>query len=453
MTRLIAYRNSSPLVVTRNVLSNRRKFLSGAGATLLAACGLRPKLAIAATEIIVTNPPFNAVPNSNQDNSPMFQSALDYISKCGGGVLQVPGGTYLFHSPLKYSGSSLTILGSGQEVSVVVVQHSGTGLTVNLADATCCLTLKDIGITPMPGGQTWSAGAIACIVPGQQGDTTNFLAEDVDFGVAFGEFGQQYSAYYQVIELSNTKSARISNCNAHANLLTGGIFLNLYGGCCDTRVMGCSIDAYAWGVVVSAYSVGLHITDTVFIGGTAVQTGARAYNGRVNLAGLYISGCEFNCKSTVLSLYQVNSGCISDSDIYGPQVATANIACKLIGCEKLTLHQLEFGGQFVGKAAEIGIFATSSTTGPTLACRIDDCSFENTGIAIVYDVATTSCFATAIAMYQAGLGALVNTPIVWSNAVQQVFVDNSGNTSNDVSWLTSTANIPAASTGRIVYEH
>jgi len=431
---------------------SRRSLLSGGAATLLTEIALEPKRAFAATRVDVTSAPFNANPNSGQDSSSAFQAALNFLSEAGGGALIIPGGTYYFSNPLTYSGRSLTILGDGQEVSICVIRHLGTGLTVKLADSTCCLTVRDIGITPMPGTARWTAGGIACIVAGAKGKWQNCLIEDCDFGVPFGNFGEQYSSFYQALVLNNTTRARISNCNGHGNLLPGGIFLELQDGCNGTRVDGCSIDGYAWGLVVSAYSVGLHLNDTVFIGGTAVQTGAQPFNGPVNLLGFYITGCEFNCNNTVLILNQVTDGWISDTDLDGPQGGGSAIACMLQGCHQLTMHNLLFNGGFNGATNQIGVYATSSTNSPTGQCRLDSCRFENTGTAVVFDKGTQEFFCTDIAMYQSGLSALVNTPINWGNTTQQVYIDNSGNSSNDVNWLTSTSSLPAASTGRMAYE-
>jgi len=304
----------------------------------------------------------------------------------------------------------------------------------------------------MPGGDTWTAGAIACIVSGAQGSWQNCLIEDVDFGVPFGNFGEQYSSFYKVVTLQNTARARISNCNAHGNLYAGGIFLDLQGGCNHTRIDGCNIDGYVWGFVVSAYSQGLHIIDTVFIGGTALQTGVEPFNGNINLLGLYISGCELNCNGSVLSLYQVQKGWIGDTDIYGPRVGIGTVACELLGSQLLTMHNLSFGGFFSGGADQVGIFATSSANAPSGACKVSNCQFENTGTAVFFDKGTFNFVCSDLAMYQAGTSALVNTPIPWGTATQQVYVDNSGNTTNDVSWLTTTSSIPAASTGRMAYE-
>jgi hypothetical protein len=116
------------------------------------------------------------------------------------------------------------------------------------------------------------------------------------------------------------------------------------------------------------------------------------------------------------------------------------------------MHNLLFGGLFAGSTNQIGVFATSSANQPTGACQLDNCQFENTTTAIVFDKGTFNFIATDVAMYKPGNGALVSAPINWGPVVQQVYVDNSGNSSNDVNWFTTTANLPAATTGRMSFE-
>jgi len=433
---------------------DRRNLLGSSVAVAASALILSTQFARAATTVSVTDPPFNASPNTSQDSSPAFQAALNYISNAGTGTLKIPPGIYCLSSPLTYSGGSLTIEGCGQGVTVIVMQHQGTGLTVNLNYSGCNLTARDFTIAPMPGQAVLAAAAIACLLPQQPAGWQNCTIEGIDFGGSLSLSGQQSTGFSNAIILQNTWRAHIANCTGYGNLLTGGVFISMQGECIDTRIIDCSVNSYAYFTTVSSYSEGLHIIDTSFTGGTALHTGSTSYNDNtnVNLLGLYISGCKFDCSNRVLSLYQVNSGWIYDSYLIGPQPGGGNIATELSGCVRLQMHNLLFNGQFPGTSDQIAIFATSSTQNATASCLSADCQFENTGTAIVLDLNTDAFIATGVAMYQYGASALVDGSVTLNNVTQTVQVDNSGNTTNNVSWLKSIGNLPKASTTRMGYE-
>lgn len=432
----------------------RRAVLQGLTAAPLSALVLRPGVTSAATTIRVSASGTKVHANVPEDSSAVFQAALNALSSAGGGLLEVAAGVFYLGSPLTYTGGSLTVVGCGQEVSIFVLAHAGTGLTVNFPNPTCCLTVRDIGITPMPGGGVLSAGAIACLLAYQQAGWPNCLIEDVDFGVTVESLGEQNSAYINAIVLQNVWRARIINCNGSANLLQGGTFISFQGECIDSRVIGCTIKGYGLGIIVSSYSEGLHITDASFSGGTVIQTGLTSYNNNtnVNLLGLYISGCQFICSGTTLSLYQVSSGWIQDSYLNGPQPGAEFAAVELMGCGRLKMHNLVFSGQFPGMQNQVGVFATSSARCPTFACQINDCQFENTGTAIVLNQNTCNCYVTNISMYQPGDTALITGPVNLGGGIQQVFLDNSGNTSNTIDCLATSSSPSKATTAYMGYE-
>ncbi len=235
------------------------------------------------------------------------------------------------------------------------------------------------------------------------------------------------------------------------------------GLCVDCRVVGCSIDGYAAGIAVNSYSEGLHLIDSVFICGTAITTGTSDYGGSgggINLLGLYVQGCELNCTNTVLMLYQVNSAWISDTDLYGPRQAnqqasgTANtIACLLQGTGRVQISHCLFGGFFntSNPSNQVAIATAASTAQGAYAVSINDCQFENTTTAVQIGAGSFNITAGASRMFQPGDGALVNTPITYGSVTQQVVLDNSGNTSNDVTWF-STTNGTNRTSYRVLYE-
>jgi hypothetical protein len=75
--------------------------------------------------------------------------------------------------------------------------------------------------------------------------------------------------------------------------------------------------------------------------------------------------------------------------------------------------------------------------------------FENTTTAIYFGTGAQANTASNVGLLLYGTGALVNGLAAYGPQQQQVFVDASGNTTNNASWLT-TANTVSAVTGRRV---
>ena len=426
---------------------SRRQVLMGAsaaGVSIIAA----PTLASASAIIVnVTSPPYNANPSSS-DNTAAFQSALNAIANANGGVLQIPPGSYNLLSGLTYSGnSSVSIIGYGQELSVLVVNHTSTAIAISLSANNNCATIRDLGFVPLQSGGN-AGTAIAVTVPSAASAWQNCLIEDVDFGVAY----PNYTSFGTAVNLTNVFQSKVRNVNCHANV-AGGTFVALNGRCIDNRVLDCNCDGYAIGVSVGAYSEGLHLTDCTLICGTAITTGASNYSSGINLLGLYVSGCEFNCTGVVMNLYQVNSAWISDTDIYGPKVATGSVTCSLQGSERVEISDCLFGGFFNTSQPtnQIGISTSSSSGAVTGSTIVDNCEFENLTTAIQLGSGTANFTASGIRMLAAGDGTLVNNPITYGSQMQQVVVDNSGNTTNNVSWFT-TSTAAKTTSSRVTYE-
>ncbi len=418
----------------------RRAFVAFGAATV--ALAAKPGLAAALSNVIdVTVPPYNASPNL-PDNTSNFQLALNNLAALGGGVLIVPPGYYALQGGLTYAAAngSLTIMGHGSELSVLMIRHSSTALDVafgNKGDSQS-LVVKDIGFSPAPA--SGHAGtAIALSLPNVESAWPSCHIENVDFGTQ----SPGYTVFTTALNLANVWRSSIVNCTAHGNGQMGGIFLALQGRCIDNRVDRCNIDSYEYGIAVGSYSEGLHITNTVFIGGTAVWTGKSAYNGAINLLGLFISGCELNCTNTVLSLYQVNQGWISETDLNGPHPSGGSVGCVLTGCTRLKFSERHFLGclNVQSPTMQIGISAASSAATSTCAISVDNCEFENTLVGILLGANTTNFTGLGVRMLAPGNAALVSTPQTYGNLMQQPLVDNSGNTTNLVQWL-GTVNVP-----------
>ena len=428
--------------------SRRAAVRSGAAALGVLMTGVPARAA--ANVIDVTAPPYNASPLL-ADNTSNFQSALDALLQLGGGVLQVPPGYYVLLGQLDFtaSGGSLTVMGYGSELSILVIRHSGTALNVVFKSPgdSESLIVKDLGFSPVPN--TGAAGtAVALTLPNVQSAWPSCRFENVDFGVQY----PSYTVFAEALALSNVWRSAILNCTAHSNARLGGSFLALHGQCVDNQVEGCRIDGYQTGISVHGYSEGLHLLNTVFIGGAALTTGASDYRNGINLLGLYVSGCELNCQDTVLSLYQVNSAWISDTHLNGPRAANGSVACALTGSGRIKISNCQFNGSFdtAAPSNQVGIAAASSTQVATYAITVDDCEFENTLVAVSLGPGTENFTALGLRMLASGDRALVDTPITYNTFKQQPLVDQSGSSTNVVQWLT-TANASHTSSRRTVF--
>ena len=419
------------------------------GSTFAAASLLMiPGLAQAAGIIDVTAAPYGASP-SKTDNTAAFQAALNTIGGNGGGRLYVPGGNYVLASPLTYSGGSLTILGDGQDNTVLINTHSGTVLTANLGSQSNCLTVKELGFSPCSGGV--AQGAISVVIPAGPSGWQNAVIEEVCIGVPYATNGAQYTSYANAILLTNTNRARISNVNVHANNITGGMAVALSGTCYDTRVLGCTLEGYSYGVAVTSYCEGLHLANNVIICGTAVHTGTVNFNTgafAINLLELLMSDCEINTQMECMYLYQVKNAQITNCHFTGPGNANGGAAIDMRGCTESLISSSTFCNSWgPGGIAMLGILLNPSSRIPTATCHITNVEFENTTVGIYLGAGAQSNTADNVQLLAQGAGALVNGTMVVGGQLQQVYIDASGNTTNNVAWLTS-ANTASAVVGR-----
>jgi hypothetical protein len=101
----------------------------------------------------------------------------------------------------------------------------------------------------------------------------------------------------------------------------------------------------------------------------------------------------------------------------------------------------------------IAVVMNPSSLRPTVACNIDACSFENVAYGIVFGPNAEFNTAENLEFFLFGLGALVDGQHVFGSTAQLVYVDNSGNTTNNASWLTSTNTRSVAFTKRSNSQH
>jgi len=414
---------------------------------------MKPALALAGGGTIdVTAAPFGASPGK-ADNSAAFQAALNAIAGNGGGRLYVPNGQYSLASPLTYTGGSLTVVGDGQDSSVLINTHSGTVLTVNFGDTSKCLTVRELGFSPCSSsGGSSAQGAIALTLPAQPSGWENVLIENVCIGVPYAANGAMYSSYNAAISLTNTTRARISNVNVHANGVEGGTAIALSGTCFDTRVLGCTLEGYSCGVATLSYCEGLHLSNNVIICDTAVSTGTANYNPgsiAINLLELLMDDCEINTNSECLYLYQVKNAQITNCHFTGPKVPSGAMvaAIDMRGCTESLVENCTFDGAWSpGGTSTIGVAFNPSSVIPTTSCHVSGLQFENTLVGVYFGAGATANTANDVQVMTSGCGGLVNGVGAYG---QSAFVDVSGNTTNNATWLT-TANTASAVTGRRV---
>ena len=447
-----------------NVNPTRRDALRLGASALGAAVLLRAGAARASPRLIdVTNWSTNTALNANPqspDNGPAFNAALAYLDSLGGGELTVPPGDYVFTTPVALSSkcSSITVSGSGSALSVFIIRHAKTAFTFaySYTGVLQQVVFRNVGLSPASGGAT---GGIALDVnfPYPNGGTSGWQAaiiENVDFGVQT----PNYSSFSTAIALNNTFRAYVHNCNTHSAQGNLGTFASLNGLCIDCRFTNCSMDGVAVGFSVNSYCEGLHIVDCVIIGGIGLQTGTTSYSGDgkttpfINLLALYISGCEFNCAITALSLFQVNQGWITSSHFGGAGGGYAT-TCYLLGCCLVQMSECEITGAGYGANTQ-GIYVGPTEGGSwnSASNQFDDCQFCNLVTGINLTAGSTDNTGQGMRMVAPGGSALIGAPIAYSNVTLQAVIDNSGNMTNEIQHIASTT-APRHFTNRFLYLH
>ena len=446
------------------VSPSRRGLLRLGAAALGTAVLLHAGAALASARLIdVTNwsanPSLNASTQS-PDNGPAFNAALAYLDALGGGELTVPPGDYVFTTPVALSSkcSSISITGSGSALSVFIIRHARTAFSFaySYAGDLQQVVFRNVGLSPSPGGSTGGT-ALDITFPLPNGRSSGWQAaivENVDFGVQT----PGYSSFGTAISLTNNFRAYVHNCNMHAASGNAGTFAALNGLCIDCRFTNCSMDGVAVGFSVNSYCEGLHIVDCVVIGGVGLQTGTASYSGDgkttplINLLALYISGCEFNCAATALSLFQVNQGWITSSHFGGGGGGYA-VTCYYLGTCLVQMSACEITG--AGYAVNTqGIYVASTDGGAwnSASNQFDDCQFCGLVTGIDLAAGSTNNTGQGMRMVAPGGSSMVGAPMEDGNVTLQAVTDNSGNMSNEIQHIASTT-APRHFTNRFLYLH
>ncbi len=432
--------------------AGRRSFLKSASIAAVATVfPQRRSAAAVAMTFDVTAAPFNADQSGNNDCTAAFQAALNTISSYGRGTLKVPGGNYLLNGPLTCTNAALTVQGDGQASSILVVAHNQTALTVDCNSTGQCVTIKDIGFSPIGADGGIAGTAIAISHPSSASGWPGCALQNIDLGVPL----PGYTVFKIGLAFENLWRGHIENVNWHSNLgvVSGTWFATLSGTTIDTNFKSCTIDGVGCGIVLFGYAEGLHLNSCVFIGTHGLYTGVAPYSGDgvstpfVNLLGLYITECEFNTTNYSLSLYCVTTGWISGSHF---STQTSGVAAvEALGCDLLHIDACSITGAFNPEAPQVftGISTGAASNGwPTGGMSIADCEFYNLSCGIMYGPGTVNCTATGIRMFSPGNASLVSAPIIIDGASIMPELDSSGNTTNTCQSLGSSVVVNPSAT-------
>ncbi len=382
-------------------------------------------------------------PTGGADSSAGFQEALTRLKNQGGGELIIPPGLYAIDTPLTYAGASLTITGSGQTLSVLLVKTPINALCIGLLSTQNNVTIRDIGFSPVMAG----GGGTALSIAGQNvvSGTQSCSIENVDFCVVL----PGYTGFHQALVLNAVQRSNIRNVNMHSNagILPGSCFASV-SHCIDVRFDNCSIDIVEVAFVVAAYMEGLHITGTVIANcDWALTTGATPYSGNgvttplVNLLGLYITDCEFNCNSGGTRLTYVNDAWISSTHL---STGSADYPALLVlGCANVSVTNCKFTGLFNAASPQnwIGVEVQGLGTWPSNATIVDGCLFTNLGVGVSLQPGALNTTALNIRMSAPGAGYFVGQPVTIGSYTVMAAQDLSGNSTNEISWVASQAGI------------
>ncbi len=427
--------------------------LLGAAAVVAAPTHLRATPLPTGPRVIdITTAPYNAS-GVAADNTSAFQGALSVLAAVGGGVILVPPGYYTMLNPVSLSSvnASISIIGSGQALSILVIKHAMTAFSFaySYVGDNEQVVIRDIGFAAAPG--TGAAGTAVAITMPQVTPSAwaSCLVENVDFGVQY----PGYTNFSTGLSLTNIWRSKVANCNMHSTGASG-TFVALNGFCIDNKFESNAIDGVQFGYVVNGYSEGIHITSGVVIGSIGFTSGTSSYSGNgvntpaINILGLYIQGCEFNCSVMALNLYQVSTCWISDTHFNAPITPIV-----MTGSNLVHIHNCEVTAAATPASIGVGVYPSNAGLGqawPANGIDLVGVSFMNVVTAVVLGAGTTNTTGRELKQFGWGLGSLIGAPVYANGAIWQTLVDRSGNTKNVLEFVASTTAINHA-TDRFLY--
>ncbi len=418
--------------------TGRRKLVEQAlGSTLAAALLVSPSPALATRRAIqspaeVSILQYGADPTGIMDSSPAFLAAAAALP-LSGGTIYVPPGHYLCGSQINLPSIQLSIIGDGRNVSILIISHNGIGLNFAPNSPFVYLSIKAIGFAPVgSGGQP--ACALAVNLPSNDvRSSPSCTIQEIDLGIVLPGF----RGFYCGIQLTNVWRGIVRDVSmmGGGNVpVSGSTFLTLNGFSVDNRFIDCSVNNVDVAYVVSSYCEGIHIINPIVAGCNRgfYNNFPVSYlgNANINILGLYISGGEFGCNYSALSLYQVWTAWISDthfgSGVQGPTIA-------MIGCLDNQFRNCLVGARANAQAGSEYV-GFSLSVSPTSGCAdniMDGILFTNISVAFEFGfgVAYNTALHTRFVPPTTFPALLVSPAPV---------IDLNGSSSlNNVEWVTS----------------
>jgi hypothetical protein len=433
------YRNARQVELGRRTEAGRlvrRRDLLGCAFAYVAVATLPAKPANASLNTIfdVTQPPYNADQSGATDCTSAFQAALDAIQSLGRGVLKVPSGYYTMDGVLTCIGADLSIVGDGQESSIIIVKHTATALSVQCTQSNQCATIRDIGFAPVPSSGGPAGVAISVTGLGAVSGWQGCSIQDVDVGYAY----PGYTSFMQGVELTNVWRGRVDHVNMHSNVgpVPGSSFLSL-SGCIDLGVTTCNVDQVAIPINIAGYCEGIRVQQCAFVGLVGAWTGPTGspYSGNgsttpfKNILDINFVDCEFNCSEQSLSLNYVNTALITGCHFAGgAPFATIHV----FGSEKVQIESSDISGNFNAKSPQvnIGVKIEGSPIWQSAGNTVDNCLFTNLSCGVYFGGGSVINSATNIRMLAPGDGSLVVAPENFGSVVVAPYIDASGNSTN-----------------------
>ncbi len=366
---------------------------------------------------------YGADPTGSADSAPALNLAATVGLPANGGAIYIPPGIFRLGSQINLPGKSYTIFGNGPNVSVLKVNHQNTGILFAPSSPTTSFRAADIGFAGCgPSGSPQCAFS-AQFPSNQQQATPSLWLENVDFAVQLAGANNFYSAF----QASNIWRSVFKTLSFHGpgSKVSGSSAVTIGGFSIDPRFEDLTVDSYDVPVQVTASMQGLHLINPV-IGGCnrGIVTGQSPFDQKstVNVLGLYISGGEFGCSSTALSLYNVNSAFISDCH-FGS--FTTGPTALLSGCFAVQMSNCQISGANTGVGLQLE---------PSANNVCDDNTFDNMKF---MNLSTAAVFGPGAMNNSIRATGMVNIQAFPNFQVSSVVIDQNGASStNQAEWDT-----------------
>jgi len=333
--------------------------------------------------------------------------------------------------PTTGANHAISLIGFGVDLSVFQVLHSGIAIGLNTYNVFDTFEAKDIGFAPTPS--SGSVCGVGLSLTYSDTGAVGWVRANIS-NLCFGLPRVGYTVFMAGLRLADCKRANFTGINSHSNIAApvGSVAVELTGTCIDLHFDKCFLEGSATGASILSYSEGITFSNTVFITGVGVDTGSKDYNNGINVLGLYISNCEFNCTTTSVNAFNVVSGWLSNTH-FSTKTAGGS-AVKMVGCESIQINHCLLSGEFAPQnpASYTGLSMAGCTS-----CMADGLFCTNLTLGVLASYQSVSCTITGMRMIAPGGGALVGAPIKVDGYTIAAYEDLSFNKTNYAQWITS----------------